>query len=58
MKAVVWSKYDCSYCDQAKALLTQQGYQIEEKKNRRRLHQRRTTRSSAIGEISPSDLYQ
>jgi glutaredoxin 3 len=32
MKAVVWSKYDCSYCDQAKALLTQQGYQIEEKK--------------------------
>lgn len=32
MKAVVWSKYNCTYCDQAKALLSQHGYQIEEKK--------------------------
>jgi glutaredoxin 3 len=32
MKAVVWSKYQCPYCDQAKALLTQKGYTIEERK--------------------------
>jgi glutaredoxin len=32
MKAVVWSKYHCSYCDQAKALLKQQGIAFEEKK--------------------------
>ena len=32
MKAIVWSKYQCPYCDQAKALLTQKGIQFEEKK--------------------------
>jgi len=32
MKATVWSKHHCPYCDQAKALLTQRGYIIEEKK--------------------------
>ena len=32
MKAVVWSKYHCPYCDQAKALLTQKGIVFEEKK--------------------------
>jgi glutaredoxin 3 len=32
MKAVIWSKYHCPYCDQAKALLTQKGIQFEEKK--------------------------
>lgn len=32
MKAVVWSKYNCPYCDQAKALLTQQGITFEERK--------------------------
>lgn len=32
MKAVVWSKYNCPFCDQAKALLTQKGIQFEEKK--------------------------
>jgi len=32
MKAVLWSKYNCTFCDQAKALLTQKGYQIEERK--------------------------
>lgn len=32
MKAVVWSKYQCSFCDQAKALLTQRGIQFEERK--------------------------
>lgn len=32
MKAIVWSKYHCPYCDQAKALLQQKGYQIEERK--------------------------
>ena len=32
MKAVVWSKYHCPYCDQAKALLTQQGIEFEERK--------------------------
>jgi glutaredoxin 3 len=32
MKAIVWSKYHCPYCDQAKALLTQKGIEFEEKK--------------------------
>jgi glutaredoxin 3 len=32
MKAIVWSKYNCPYCDQAKALLTSKGIQFEEKK--------------------------
>ena len=32
MKAIVWSKYHCPYCDQAKALLTHKGIQFEEKK--------------------------
>jgi glutaredoxin 3 len=32
MKAVVWSKYHCPQCDQAKALLSQKGIQFEERK--------------------------
>jgi glutaredoxin 3 len=32
MKAIVWSKYHCPYCDQAKALLSQKGIPFEEKK--------------------------
>ena len=32
MTAIIWSKYHCPYCDQAKALLTQKGIQFEEKK--------------------------
>jgi glutaredoxin 3 len=32
MKAVVWSKYNCPFCDQAKALLKQKGITYEEKK--------------------------
>ena len=32
MTAIVWSKYHCPYCDQAKALLKSKGYIIEEKK--------------------------
>ena len=32
MKAIVWSKYHCPYCDQAVALLKQKGYAIEERK--------------------------
>lgn len=32
MKAVIWSKYHCSYCDQAKALLNNMGIEFEEKK--------------------------
>jgi glutaredoxin 3 len=32
MKAVLWSKYHCPYCDQAKQLLITKGYQIEERK--------------------------
>jgi glutaredoxin 3 len=32
MKAIVWSKDHCPYCDQAKALLTQQGVPFEERK--------------------------
>ena len=32
MTAVLWSKYHCSYCDQAKALLKSKGIMFEEKK--------------------------
>jgi glutaredoxin 3 len=32
MKALVWSKHHCPYCDQAKALLTQKGIEFEERK--------------------------
>ena len=32
MKAIVWSKYHCPYCDQAKALLNQRGIEFEGRK--------------------------
>jgi glutaredoxin 3 len=32
MKAIVWSKNACPLCDQAKALLTQQGIMYEERR--------------------------
>jgi glutaredoxin len=32
MKAIVWSKYHCPYCDQARALLTLKGIEFEERK--------------------------
>ncbi len=32
MTTIVWSKYQCPYCDQAKALLNQKGIQFEERK--------------------------
>ena len=32
MKAVIWSKYNCAYCDQAKALLNQNNIPYEERK--------------------------
>jgi glutaredoxin 3 len=32
MKALIWSKDYCPYCDRAKALLTQKGIQYEERK--------------------------
>ena len=32
MKATVWSKSNCPYCDHAKALLTMKGIAFEEKK--------------------------
>ena len=32
MKAVVWSKDNCAYCDQAKALLEQRVIEFEERK--------------------------
>ena len=32
MKAIIWSKYHCPYCDQAKALLSQKGIPFEERK--------------------------
>ena len=32
MKALIWSKDMCPYCDRAKALLTQKGIQYEERK--------------------------
>ena len=31
MKAIVWSKENCPYCVQAKALLTQKGIEFEER---------------------------
>lgn len=31
MKAIVWSKTPCPYCDQAKALLNQRGIDYEER---------------------------
>jgi glutaredoxin len=31
MKAIVWSKDQCPYCDQAKALLKQKGIEFEER---------------------------
>ena len=32
MNAVVWSKYHCPQCDQARALLSQKGIKFEERK--------------------------
>jgi glutaredoxin 3 len=32
MKAVVWSKYHCTFCDQALALLKSKDFEIEERK--------------------------
>ena len=32
MTAVIWSRYHCTYCDQAKALLKSKGIQFQEKK--------------------------
>lgn len=32
MTAILWSKYHCPYCDQAKQLLKTKGYAIEERK--------------------------
>lgn len=32
MEVIVWSKYHCPYCDQAKALLNQRNIQFREKK--------------------------
>lgn len=32
MKAILWSKLCCPFCDQAKALLERKGIEIEEKK--------------------------
>jgi len=32
MKAVVWSKYHCPFCDKAKALLKMKGIEFEERK--------------------------
>ena len=32
MKAVIWSKYHCPYCDQARSLLELKGIEFEERK--------------------------
>lgn len=32
MRAIVWSKYNCPFCDQAKNLLELKGIEFEEKK--------------------------
>jgi len=31
MQAIIWSKYSCAYCDQAKALLNQNDIPYEER---------------------------
>lgn len=31
MRATIWSRPDCTYCDQAKALLQSRGVEIEER---------------------------
>jgi len=31
-KAIIWSRYNCSFCDQAKMLLQQKGIPYEERK--------------------------
>ena len=32
MTAIIWSKDNCPYCDQAKALMTQKGIRFEERR--------------------------
>jgi len=32
MKAIVWSKYNCTFCEQTKSLLKQKGIPFEERK--------------------------
>jgi len=32
MKAIVWSKYNCPYCEQAKSLLKMKNIEFEERK--------------------------
>ena len=32
MKAILWSKYHCTFCEQAKSLLNQKGIEYEERK--------------------------
>lgn len=32
MKTIIWSKYNCPYCDQAKSLLNSKGIKFEERK--------------------------
>ena len=32
MKAIIWSRYHCPHCDQAKALLNSKGIAFEERK--------------------------
>lgn len=32
MEAIIWSKYNCPYCDQAKALLEKKGIKFQERK--------------------------
>jgi glutaredoxin len=32
MKVIIWSKYNCNQCDQAKTLLSQHDIQFEERK--------------------------
>jgi glutaredoxin 3 len=32
MKAILWSKYDCTFCDQAKKLLDLKNIEFEERK--------------------------
>lgn len=32
MKAIIWSKASCAYCEQAKMLLTSKGIDFEERK--------------------------
>ena len=49
-KAIVWSKYNCTFCEQAKALLKAKGIPFEEKKILEDIQ------PDPIGGVPPADI--